>query len=318
MKRYVILLLCFFVLLAACGKQEATVVPQETTPVTTRVVAAQKPTQVPPTYTPYPTYTPWPSATPTRTPRPTSTPTTTRTPTLTPTPWVRATATPTPAPTEVPARTSVLPAATPTPAPPPAPAMERLKDRDPGPPFSISVSANRALEDSVYQVTGLVRNDGDETYEAIGVIATFYSDDGFRFGPVDVRCPCTLLAPGESCPFSVEVTVRRPVAFLLHPEGRPTKRESALVALSGVQLLADGLDSMRITGVATNVNAFKVKNPIVSGVLVDASGQMVSLGYAYVVVEDIEAGAGVRFDLRVARAPYVSYQLYAQAERDWQ
>jgi hypothetical protein len=80
-------------------------------------------------------------------------------------------------------------------------------------------------------VSGLVRNDGDQTYEAIGVLATFYSEDGFQYGPVDTRCPCTLFAPGESCPFFVQAAMRNPVAFRLHPEGRPTGRESAPVAL---------------------------------------------------------------------------------------
>jgi hypothetical protein len=166
-------------------------------------------------------------------------------------------------------------------------------------------------------VSGLVRNDGDQTYEAIGVVATFYSEDGFQYGPVDVRCPCTLLAPGESCPFIVQAAMRRPVAFVLHPEGRPTGRESAPVALSQVQLIADGLDSVRITGRVTNKNLFKVMNPVVTGVLIDDSGQIVSLGYTYVIVEDIKPGASVRFGLRVSGAAHTGYRVYAQAERDW-
>jgi hypothetical protein len=203
-------------------------------------------------------------------------------------------------------------------APPSPPALERWPDKDPGPPFTISVSANRAGPQSTFKVSGLVRNDGDQTYEAIGVLATFYSEDGFQYGPVDTRCPCTLLAPGESCPFFVRAAMRSPVAFLLHPEGRPTGRESAPVALSQVRLITDGLDSVRITGVATNEMSFRIKNPIVTGVLVDANRQMVSLGYTYVLMEDIEPGASVRFDLRVSDAPHTGYRMYAQAERDWQ
>jgi hypothetical protein len=164
----------------------------------------------------------------------------------------------------------------------------------------------------------MVRNDGDQTYEAIGILATFYSEDGFRYGPMDTRCPCTLLSPGEWCPFIVHAAMRHPVAFVLHPEGRPTLRESAPMALSQVRLVADGLDSVRITGLATNKNPFKVKNPIVTGVLLDGAGQMVSLGYTYVLVEDLEPGASVRFDLRVSDASHVGYRVYAQSERDWQ
>jgi hypothetical protein len=74
---------------------------------------------------------------------------------------------------------------------------------------------------------------------------------------------------------------------------------------------------VRITGVATNGCPFKVKNPIVTGVLVDGGDQIVSLGYTYVLMEDIEPGANVRFDLRVSDAPHTGYRVYAQAERDW-
>jgi hypothetical protein len=192
-----------------------------------------------------------------------------------------------------------------------------LRDRDPGPPFFIVVDANRAVGANAYLVSGWVRNAGEDTYEAVNVIATFYSEDGFRYGPVDVRVPCTLLAPGESCPFIVETSMRRPEAVHLHPEGRRTKRESVPMALDDVRLIADGLDSLRITGTVTNEQPFKVKNPVVTAVLVDNSMQMISLGYTYVTIEDIEPGASVRFDLRVQSKPYASYRTYVQAERDW-
>jgi hypothetical protein len=193
-----------------------------------------------------------------------------------------------------------------------------LKDTDPGPPFSITVSANRALDGSVTLVSGWVRNESDETHEAIGVVATFYDGEGFIFGPLDTRCPCTLLAPGESCPFIVEASLRRPTAVLLHPQGRSTKRESPPVALRGVQTVADSQDSMRLVGTVVNENPFKVKNPIVTGMLVDEAGQIVSLGYTFVTVEDIEPGASVPFSLRVKLRPHVQVRTYVQAERDWQ
>jgi hypothetical protein len=193
-----------------------------------------------------------------------------------------------------------------------------LPNTDPGPPFVIVVDANRAVGDNAYLVSGWVRNAGPDTYEAINVLATFYSADEFRYGPVTVRVPCTLLAPGESCPFIVETSMRKPVSVYLHPEGRRTKRESVPMALSGTRLIADGLHSVRITGVATSEQPFKLKNPVVIGVLLDASGQMISLGYTYVTVEDIEPGASVHFDLRVQSKPYASYRTYVQAERDWQ
>ena len=82
--------------------------------------------------------------------------------------------------------------------------------------------------------------------------------------------------------------------------------------------VTDSQDSKRVTGTATNENLFKIKNPIVIGMLVDEYGQIVSLGYTYVTVEDIEPGAGVPFDLRVKLRPHAQVQTYVQAERDWQ
>jgi hypothetical protein len=106
-------------------------------------------------------------------------------------------------------------------------------------------------------------------------------------------------------------------SFLLHPDAVATERESAPVMLSGVQVVGDGTGYLRISGTATNGNAFAVKNVTVSGVLLDASGQIVSLGSTYVLEEDVAPGQSVRFDVRVAKEAYASYELYAQAERDW-
>jgi hypothetical protein len=196
--------------------------------------------------------------------------------------------------------------------------MTRIPDEDPGPPLTILVSANRSEADSVYQVTGLMRNDGTEVYEAIGLNATFYDDEGFRHGPIEAKVPFILLRPGEVCPYSVEIPARRLVSFRLHPEGRPTGNESADVTLSGLNLIYDSPQSVRITGIASNPNEFKIKNVAIAGVLLDASEEIVSLGSAYVLQEDIEQGQSVRFEVRIERVPFVRYRLYAQAERDWQ
>lgn len=196
--------------------------------------------------------------------------------------------------------------------------MTRLEDTDPGPPLTIIVSANRAGENSTYKVTGIVRNDGTQTHEAVRVNATFFDDQDFRHGPLQAEFPCMLLAPGEECPFSVEIAARRVQSFVLHPDGRATGRESAPVVLSSVGLYYDSADSIRITGIATNKNEFKIKNVTVAGVLIDASGQIVSLGSTYVLQEDITPDAWVRFELRIPRVPFARYQLYSQAERDWQ
>jgi len=90
------------------------------------------------------------------------------------------------------------------------------------------------------------------------------------------------------------------------------------VELSDVQLVDQGTDYLQIRWTEMNLNPFEVKNVTVSGVLLDASGQMVSLGSTYVLQADIEPGASVRLDLRIEKTPYMSYQLYAQAERHWE
>ena len=102
------------------------------------------------------------------------------------------------------------------------------------------------------------------------------------------------------------------------PQGRPTDRQSAPMVLGNLSWSYAGADNVRITGTATNKNEFKVKNVVIAGVLKDASGQIVSLGETYVLEEDIAPNAWVRFDVRIKHEPFYRYQLYAQAERDWQ
>ena len=106
-------------------------------------------------------------------------------------------------------------------------------------------------------------------------------------------------------------------SFLIHPDAAPTDREPASVELSDVQVVDGDANHVRITGMATNTSSLKIHNVTVSGVLLDGNGQIVSIGSKYVLQEDIAPGASVRFDVRIEKVPYVRYQLYAQAERDW-
>jgi LysM repeat protein len=221
-----------------------------------------------------------------------------------------------------------------------SPGLQQLPDKDPGPPFTIQVSANRALQDPLvaksktYQVTGTVRNDGDQTYAVSAIHVTFFDASGFRgtyfkfpgrgqtggewiwHGVTEADVPYLLLAPGEECPFSVQITAQDMASFLIHPDAEPTGRESAAVALSNVRLIGDEAGYVRITGTATNTNPFKVKDVTVAGTLLNASGQIVQVGSTY-VLQNVEPGASVSFDLRIAEEAYASYHLYAQAERDW-
>jgi hypothetical protein len=218
--------------------------------------------------------------------------------------------------------------------------LEWLPDTAPGPPFTIQISANRATQDPLvekskqYLVTGLVRNDGDRTYDVSTIDVTFYDASGFRgtfrkyplvsggewlwHGKTEAEFPCLLLAPGEVCPFLVEITAQDMASFLIHPNGTAVERESVRLEPGGVQIVEDGTGYVRITGKATNANPFKVKNVTVSGVLLDAKDEIISLGSTYVLQENIGPGASVSFDLRVKKRPYARYRLYAQAERDGQ
>jgi hypothetical protein len=222
------------------------------------------------------------------------------------------------------------------------PALHQVEDTDPGPPLSIEVSANTAVQDPLversrrYKITGIVRNDGDRTYAVSALHVTFYDADGFRgsfrrfpgrfwtggewiwHGRTEADFTCLVLAPGEECPFGVEITAQNMASFVIHPDAAPTERVSVPVELGDVTLVDEGVDYIRVTGTATNSSSLKIKNVIVSGVLLDASGQIVSLGASYVLEENIEPGASVRFDVRIKKEPFVGYRLYAQAERDWE
>ena len=302
-------------------------------PVETRVRATVTPTRTSvaqPTATamPEPTATLEATAQPTATPEPTPPPETT----------VQATAT-----QEVVSQaTPLAPGSPPDAGAVPLPALEHVENTDPGPPFTIAVSTNTTTQDPLVeksrqiQITGWVRNDGEQTYAVSRIGVTFYDADGFRgvfvpgirdgkivsgewlwHGTVDADFGCLLLAPGETCPFSVEITAQNMASFRIHAEAAPTERESVPVALSNVRTSQDLTDYVRIQGTATNRNDFAVKNVIVSGALIDANGRMTSVGSTLVLEEDIAPGASVTFDLRIRKADLVDYELYAQAERDW-
>ena len=136
-------------------------------------------------------------------------------------------------------------------------------------------------------------------------------------GETEAEFAALLLAPGEEWPFSVAITAQDMASFLIHPDAAPTGRESAPIVLSDVTLVDEGTGYLRVSGTATNGNPFAVQNVTVSGALRAASGQIVSVGSVYVLQEDIAPGGSTQFSLRVEQEPYASYQLYAQAERDW-
>ena len=229
--------------------------------------------------------------------------------------------------------------------------LTRFEDPSPGPPFSIEVSGI-TVNDASLRITGLVRNDGDQTYEAIGVIGTFYSireltdptgggrrppsgseppseasekeDDHqdkegmFAYGPIDAQMGCQFLEPGESCVFSLEVQALDYVAYGLHPEGQPAAffawHEEGPVTLTGISAANDGVGYVRIRGQVTNENDYPLKSVTVTGTLIDGAGQIVSVA-STTVVGEIAPGESRSFDLRVPHQPYARYEVSAQGAR---
>jgi hypothetical protein len=194
--------------------------------------------------------------------------------------------------------------------------LERLPNNDPGPPFTFLVDTLRIREDGKYEILGWVRNDGVEIYEGIKVRASFLDEKGGGYGPVDVYAPCSFLEPGAVCPFSLQMYARPYVAYRLHASGTPVVyRRPAPLVLSSFYLSRDATGDVRVTGTATNDNAFPVENPIIAVVLFDASGRIVSVGSTR-VLEEIAPGVSTSFDVRAEYEPYARYELYAQATQN--
>ncbi len=324
-RRYVTVALLVTVVVAACAREMGGT-PMETAPdveATSQAVEQSGDEQPLATYTPYPTHTPYPTYTPapTATPQPTHTPLPAATATHTPAPTVVPTvaeATPaTGAPTEILAEEKPSsPPVQATPSHAPAvqlPGLTRIPDTDPGPPFTILIDTIHIRADGSYKMAGAVRNDGSETYESVGVHASFVDSEGWGYGPFDVYCPCAFLEPGAQCPFSMSVSPKPYVEYHLHPLGRPVvNRQPAPVALGGIVVANDGVGNVRITGTARNDNPFPVKDARIAGALIDAGGRIVSAGGSAILGE-IAPGASAPFDVRIEYEPYVRYQLYAQA-----
>jgi len=188
-----------------------------------------------------------------------------------------------------------------------------IDDPDIAPPLSIHVSANQALEGYRYRVSGVLRNDAGENYAALGVVATFFTDDGLRYGPIKVNVTCLLLAPGDECPFIVEATSKKLVSVILHPEGTPTSRGAAPLAFTVTGRYWDVIDYVHLTGRVRNPNSFAVKNVTVNGALFNAQGEIVSTGMT-ILVDSIAANGSATFDVAIKYAPYANYRLYVHGE----
>lgn len=212
--------------------------------------------------------------------------------------------------------------------------LTRIEDSDPAPPLTILVSTIRVKEDGYYRVTGVLCNDSDQAYGAIGVVGTFFTEElpcsegrdrqgnpiqicpNFRHGPVIVDAACSVLAPGATCPFGLEIYPQQYMAYLLHPEGVPmTYRQPASVVASVHSLTRDNLGHLVIAGTVANGNPYPVNNARVGGALIDGAGQIVSVG-TVAIAGELAPGVAASFQLRIEYRPYASYQIYPEAIRD--
>ncbi|HQE91387.1 MAG TPA: FxLYD domain-containing protein [Anaerolineae bacterium] len=221
-------------------------------------------------------------------------------------------------------------------------ALTQKIDTDPAPPLTIEITTNYAEQNPllesglIYHIGGYVHNPTDETYEVTAVHVTFFDADGFRgafyafpmrpgqrgirgewiwHGAMEAEISCSVLGPGESCPFTAEIAGQNMASFLVHPDAQIAEwHEAVAVTLSDTKIEDTGTNYVRISGTATNPNPYPLKNIVISGLLVDANGQMVSMGTG--VVTSLAAGASAPFEVYVENKAHVSYQLHALAEQD--
>jgi hypothetical protein len=219
-------------------------------------------------------------------------------------------------------------------------ALVQKLDTDPGPPLTIQITTNTSepnplLEGGlIYRVGGFVYNPTDETYQVTAVHVTFFDDSGFRgafyafprkagerpggewiaHGAVEAQVSCEVLGPGESCPFVAEIAGQDMASFLVHPDAKVAEwHESVGVTLSDTKIVDTGVGYVRISGTATNPNVYAVKNVVISALLLDDSGQTMSMGTS--VVTSLAAGTSTSFEVYVETKAYTSYELHAGAEQ---
>jgi hypothetical protein len=194
--------------------------------------------------------------------------------------------------------------------------LTRIPDTDPAPPFEIAVHTIRVTEDGYTEMLGVVRNESTETYEGVGVHASFVDDQGRGHRAVDVFCPSPFLLPGAECPFALDIYGTNYVSYRVHPRGFPAvSGQPAPLTVRVVDVSTDALGNVQITGVATNENPWGVERGTVIGTLVDREGQIVGVGWT-LLFEDVAAGASESFDLRIGYEPYSRYRVYAQGAQD--
>ncbi|MDF1515094.1 MAG: FxLYD domain-containing protein [Anaerolineae bacterium] len=308
------LLVVVLVILSATGCSK--VQPLQDTPTATEPTTDVQPTQVPdsleseterPTATAIPTMVP---ATATPLPTPTLTPTAEQ-----PVETVEDTVTPTPSPEPTEQAKPEVPA----PSLPAVPrilvshALDLVPNVDPGPPIDIEVQSNDLLEGFLHRISGVIRNESDNTYTGLSVIATFFINTGNRYGPINVNVKCLMLAPGATCPFIVHATSKNLTGVILHVTGYDTPRTPLTPEYWGIRYYVDSIGYVHITGTVHNPYTIPAQHVTVVGSLVNSQGNIVNVG-STILLDPLEAGANETFEIIVKYMPFQTVGIVTQAE----
>ena len=184
---------------------------------------------------------------------------------------------------------------------------------DPGPPFSVEVSANQLLEGYLHRVSGIIRNESEETYTGLSVIGTFFMENGKRYGPVDVNVKCLMLAPGATCPFIVEATSKNLTEVIIHVTGNPTPRTPLAPEYYGVRYSTDAIGYVHVTGTVQNPYTIHARHVTVVGSLINAQGEIVNVN-ATILLEQFPPGGTAPFEIHLKYTPFSSVNITTQAE----
>jgi hypothetical protein len=99
-----------------------------------------------------------------------------------------------------------------------------------------------------------------------------------------VYAVCQLLAPGATCPFSLEIYFRDYVSYHLHSDATPVEhRQPVPLGFGNVRARSDGVGHVRIAGTATNETSSAVlgsvsgRDATITGTLIDGAGRIASV-----------------------------------------
>jgi hypothetical protein len=111
----------------------------------------------------------------------------------------------------------------------------------------------------------------------------------------------------------MHATAKGLTKFSIHPDGYPTDRPSSPVDFASTGRYQDGVGFVHLTGRVENPNPFAIKNVTINGALLNARGEIVSLG-TDLLLNPLEPGASASFDVPIRGVPYAQTRIYVSAE----